>query len=179
MIGTNGNLDWLKNALAAIGVTADSGTQTVTSAVAGCRVYNSAAISVPNDTWTALTFNSERFDRFDNAASTYHSTTTNTARITVPAGLGGYYLIGGHAEFASNTTNRRGLRIVHSTGATVIASDVQEAVGNVHSLSIVTLYAVAAAEYVTLEAYQNSGGALNVNVAFNYSPEFWAVLVGV
>lgn len=179
LIGAGGNIEWLKNALAAIGITADSGLQTVDSAVAGCRVYNSAAISIPTATWTALTFNSERFDLYDDAASTYHSTVSNTGRITIPAGLGGYYLIGGHVEFAASTTNRRGIRIVHSVAATVIASEEAEAVASDHTMSLVTFYALAATEYVTLEVWQNSGGALNVLAAGNYSPEFWAVRVGV
>lgn len=178
-IGTGGNLDWLKNALSAIGITADSGAQTVDSAVAGCRVYNSAAISVSSGSWTALTFDTERYDSFDNAASTFHSTSSNTGRITIPAGLGGYYLIGGHIEFAANTTNRRGIRIVHSVGSAVIASDEQEATANDMGLSVVTLWSLAATEYVTLEVIQNSGGNLNVQASGNYSPEFWMTRVGV
>lgn len=172
-IGTGGNLEWLKNAAAAIGITADSGTQTIDSAMCGARVYNSAAISIPDNVWTALTFDTERFDLYDNAASTFHSTGANTDRITIPAGLGGYYLIGGHVEFAANTTNRRGIRIVHSVGTTVIASDEQEATANDMGLSIMTLYPLAAGEYVTIQVLQNSGGALNAKASGNYSPEFW------
>lgn len=179
LIGSGGNLEWLKNALAAIGVNADSGLQTVDSAVAGCRVYNSANISIPDAAWTALTFNTERFDLYDNAASTFHSTVSTTGRITIPTGLGGYYLIGGHVEFAANTTNRRGIRIVHSVGATVIAADDQEAPAAAMGLSITTLWPIAAAEYVTLEVWQNSGAALNALASGNYSPEFWAVRIGV
>lgn len=179
LIGSGGDLDWLKGALSAIGITSDSGAQTVDSAVAGCRVYNNANISIATAVWTALTFNTERFDLFDNAASTFHDTSSNTGRITIPAGMTGYYLIGGNVEFASSATNRRGIRIVHSVGATVLATHVQPATAGVDSLSICTLYALSAAEYVTLEVFQNSGGALNATVQGNYSPEFWAVRVAV
>lgn len=179
LIGASGNLDWLKGALSAIGITADSGIQTVDSAIAGCRVYNNANISVANNTWQALTYNTERFDSFDNASSTFHSTSANTDRITIPTGLGGYYLIGGHVEFAANTTNRRGIRIVHSVGTTVLASDEQEATVVAMGLSISTLFALAAAEYVTMEVFQNSGGAINAQASGNYSPEFWAVRLGI
>lgn len=145
----------------------------------GARVYNSANISVPNNTWTALTFNTERYDLYDNAASTFHSTGVNTGRFTVPAGLGGYYLVGGHVEFAANTTNRRGIRIVHSVGSAVIAADEQEATANDMGLSVSTLWLLSAAEYVTLEVLQNSGGAINCQSSASYSPEFWIVRIGV
>lgn len=178
-IGASGNLDWLKGALSAIGITSDSGSQTVDSAVAGCRVYNSANISVSSGSYTALTFDSERFDSFDNTASTYHSTSANTDRITIPAGLGGYYLIGAHVEFAANSTNRRGIRLIHSVGSAVIAAEEQQSTANDMGLSITTLWSLAATEYVTVQVWQNSGGALNVQASAKYSPEFWAIRVGV
>lgn len=178
-IGASGNLDWLKGALSAIGITADTGVQTVDSGIAGCRVRNTAAISVANNAWQALTFDAERFDLYDGAASTFHSTSANTDRITIPAGLTGYYLIGGHVEFAANTTNRRGIRIVHSVGATVIASDEQEATATAMGLSISTFFLLSAAEYVTLEVFQNSGGAINAQATLSYSPEFWVCRVGI
>lgn len=181
LIGASGNLDFLKGALAAIGVTADSGIQTVDSAVSGCRVYNSANESITSGTWTTLTFNSERFDLHDDAASTFHSTGANTGRITIPSGRTGYYVIGAHAEFANNTTGRRGIRIVHSVGSTVVAQHLEEASGGAldQSLGVVTLYKLQATEYVTAEVFQNSGGALNVLASGNYSPEFWAINVGI
>ena len=179
MIGSGGNLDWLKGALSAVGITSDSGLQTVDSAVCGARVYNSAAISIPSAAWTALTFDSERFDLYDNAASTFHSTVSNTDRLTVPAGLGGYYLVGGHIEFAANTTGRRGIQIVHSVGSAVIAEDDESPTNAAFGLSVSTLWSMAVGEYVTLQVYQNSGGALNVNASARYSAEFWIVRVGV
>ncbi|HET7128938.1 MAG TPA: hypothetical protein VFJ93_07680 [Gaiellaceae bacterium] len=179
LIGSGGNLDWLKNALSTIGITADSGLQSVESAMCGARVYNNANISVANNAWTALTFNSERWDLFDGAASTFHSTSSNTGRITIPSGLDGYYLIGGNVEFASNATNRRGIRIVHSVGATVIGTFISNASGTDHSLSVTSLWPLAAAEYVTLEVFQNSGGALNAQSTAAYSPELWAIRLAV
>lgn len=180
LIGSGGNLDWLKNALSVIGVTAETGYQTIDSAICGARVYNSANISVANAAWTALTFDTERWDLFDDAASTFHSTVSNTGRITVPTNLDGYYLIGGHVEFASNTTGQRGIRITHSSGPTVIAAQVVDAVGAVaQGLSVTTLWSMAATNYVTLEVYQSSGGALNALNTNAYSPEFWMVRVGV
>lgn len=146
----------------------------------GTRVYNNANISVANAAWTALTFNTERFDLYDGAASTFHSTVSNTGRITIPASLGGYYIIGGHVEFATNTTGQRGIRIIHSVGATELAGEQTQAIGvNPNAVSVVTGFALNAAEYVTLEVYQSSGAALNALASANYSPEFWAIRVAV
>lgn len=170
----------MKNALTVIGITADSGGQTVDSALSGCRAYNSAAISIPDAAWTALTFNSEYWDTHDAAASTFHSTSSNTGRITIPAGRGGYYLFGASVEFAANATGRRGVRIVHSVGATVFAESLEDATpSGAHALTIATLWSIAAAEYATVEVFQNSGGALNCNRSGDYSPEFWATFVGI
>ncbi len=180
LIGASGDLDWLKNALTLLGITADSGAQTVDSAVSGARVYNSAAESIGGAAWTPLTFNSEWWDTHDAASSTFHSTSSNTGRLTIPAGRGGYYLIGASVEFAADPTGIRGLRLVHSVGATVIATSLEDATPTgVHALTISTLWSLAAAEYVTCEVYQNSGGALNANRSAAYSPEFWMTFVGI
>ena len=64
------------------------------------RAYNDAAISIPNATTTALTFNSERWD-----TNTIHSTVTATGRLT--AVTAGVYNIFGHVRFASNNTGSR------------------------------------------------------------------------
>src|SRR5512139_267514 len=79
----------------------------------GCRVYNNAAINIANDTVTALTFNSERFD-----TNGIHSTALNTGRLTCQTA--GTYVITAHAAFAANATNRRQITI-RLNGATIIA----------------------------------------------------------
>lgn len=71
------------------------------------------------------------------------------------------------------------MRIVHSVGTTIIANQTAEAAAQEHSLSLATLWQLSATEYVTVEVFQNSGGALNVLASSAYSPEFWAVRVGV
>lgn len=53
----------------------------------GCALTASADQSTTGGTDTAITFNTEDFD-----TDAFHSTTSNTSRITIPAGLGGKYL---------------------------------------------------------------------------------------
>lgn len=117
----------------------------------------------------ALTFDSERVD-----VGAMHDTSTNTGRITVPTGGGGFYAIGGQIEFASNATGRRGIQI-RLNGTTVIARQEEANLGaNDHPLTIATVYQLAAGDYLELMGYQNSGGNLNMQATSAYSPEFYA-----
>lgn len=135
------------------------------------RVYNSANISIPSGTasYTALTFNSERYDQ--GTATEQHSTSSNTSRLTCrEAGLHG---IGGHIRYASNVTGIRDLAI-RLNGTTLIAVDRRgaAATGGTY-ISIATEYRLAVGDYVELVTLQNSGANLNVEVEGNDSPEFW------
>jgi hypothetical protein len=135
------------------------------------RVYNDAAISINNDTITALTFNSERWD-----TDTIHNTSTNTNRLTCQTA--GLYLIHGHVRFASNNTGYRiaGIRL---NGSTQIANQKTGATqGTTTVLSVSTVYLLTASDYVELVAYQDSGGALNVEAGGNLSPEFGMTYLG-
>ena len=70
----------------------------------GCRVYKSAGgggQTISNNTATALTFDSEEFD-----TDSFHSTSTNTSRITIPAGKGGKYLFEGFCILTNGTGDR-------------------------------------------------------------------------
>lgn len=140
------------------------------SAVAA-RVYNSANISISDATFTDLTFNSERYD-----TNTIHSTSSNSNRITLP--YAGKWLIAGHVAFASNATGVRAVRL-YKNGATELARQQSNAVvGFDTMISVSTADVFAVNDYVTLNVYQNSGGALNVLNAANYSPEFWCQYLG-
>lgn len=135
-----------------------------------CRVYNNAAFSVPNAAFTAVTFNSERFD---NAA--IHSTVTNTERLTIPTGGGGKYVVGGGAAYTANGNGNTRILSVGVNGIATYAgaqSSPWNAAANTY-INISTVYTMAAADYFTMPAYQDSTAALNIVQANNYSPEFF------
>lgn len=138
---------------------------------ASCRVYNDAAISHSSSgSWQYLTFNSEVHD-----TDTMHSTSSNTGRITF--NKGGVYVVSGHIEFASNATGIRGISI-RLGGSTFIAINSTTAInGTTHALSISTIRQFSATNYIELGAYQNSGGALNVNSSSAYTPYFAAARI--
>lgn len=137
-----------------------------------CRAYNDAAVSVANASGVAfITLNSERFD---NAAM--HSTSSNTSRITVPTGGGGKFIVGGAIQFAaSGLGTLRGMHIMVNRTSDIVWDTRPPSTSNTPAVSACAVYALSAADYVEMGAYQDSGGALNVNVAANYSPEFWAL----
>jgi hypothetical protein len=138
---------------------------------AHARVYNIGSISIPDVTWTSLTFNSERVD-----ISAMHSTSSNTGRLTVPSGEGGWYDLGGHAQFTTSAGGVARMIRIRLNGTTLLAS----APGGPISASfnayctVTTKYLLAAGDYVELQVFQNSGGALNCITAANESPEFFA-----
>lgn len=133
----------------------------------GARVYNSTDFT-HNSTgnWVAVTFDTERFD-----TDTIHSTSTNTSRLTI--NTGGKYLIGGAVTFTANATGQRQLGI-RDGGATFRVVTTEQGLDAVQvRLSVVTLYDMAANDYVELMAWQDSGGNLDILAQTTFSPEFW------
>lgn len=132
----------------------------------GARVYNSGDITIGNSSWTALTFDSERYD-----TDTIHSTVANTSRLT--ATTAGYYLISATARFDFNTTGQR-ILMIYLNNTTGIA---RQGIGNADAtnrehLNCTTVYYLSASDYVEAQVYQDSGGNLDIEQVGNYSPEF-------
>lgn len=139
------------------------------------RVYNNANIShATSGTEQALTFNQERYD-----VRATHSTSSNMGRLT--AARAGVYLIGGHIEWAANSTGQRAITIKHTNSTpttTVVAEHTSDATASgAHPQSIATTYELAKDDYVELFANQTSTAALNILASGNYSPEFWMTWV--
>ncbi|MGE5592880.1 MAG: hypothetical protein ACM3X3_04240 [Betaproteobacteria bacterium] len=135
------------------------------------RVCHNAAQSIANVTNTVLAFNSERFD-----TDGIHDTAINNSRLTCKTA--GKYYIAGNVRFASNSTGFRELNIILN-GSTIIARvALPAASASPTVLQIATVYDLAVGNYVELIVYQNSGGALNVEYASAFSPEFMMVRIG-
>lgn len=140
-----------------------------------CRAYRSTTQSIPNVTDTAIALDSERFDN-----ASMHSTSSLTERVL--STIAGKFLCGGHIEWAAVSTGDYrsiGLRLNASTFIANHSGPPSTFVGSSGSGSPVTLYSFGLTDYVVLNAYQNSGGAMNVNASISYSPELWMLWVGV
>jgi hypothetical protein len=124
----------------------------------GCYLTKSADQSIANGTVTALTFDTESFD-----TSAFHSTVTNTSRITIPAGKAGYYAVYGTATFAAAGSNSRS-SLLKKNGTTF-----QTYIGNAPSTGASTslvhnvVMNLVVGDYIEMFAYQSSGGAVNIS----------------
>ena len=138
-----------------------------------CRVYHGSAQSWPSTASSAASaFNSERYD-----TDGMHSTVTNNSRITI--NTAGLYLIGGHGEFAANSSGTRfiGIRV---NGSAYIAASLHDVAGTLNGyVSIATVYKFAATDYAELYFAQTSGSTLNLASAVATSPEFHATWIGL
>lgn len=127
----------------------------------GCSIYKSGtAQTISNGALTALTWESENWD-----TNAYHSTSSNTSRITIPAGLGGLYQVNGFASFASGSAV--GTRDVYLgvNGSAYYAAG--RIVGSAASELIVSVSAVlqlVAGDYIELFVFQNSGTSTTIPV---------------
>ena len=123
----------------------------------GCSLTQGSAQSISNTTQTDLTFDTEQFD-----TDGFHSTSTNTASITIPSSKGGYYLVTARVSYASNSTGTRGLWLLKN-GATYIGTCFSQPVstGDITTVQINAIVNLVATDYITMNAYQGSGGSLN------------------
>ena len=123
------------------------------------KAYHSTTQSVSDNSTTALSMDSEDFD-----TDGFHSTSSNTSRLTIPAGMGGKYLVVGHTTIPPvNTTGRR-VAVIQKNGAEVTGG-AQEGVPNATTYNIFSVSMVlilVAGDYIEFCAYQTSGGSLNV-----------------
>lgn len=119
------------------------------------RVTRSALQTISTATSTLVTFDVEIYDN-----GGYHSTVSNTDRITIPSVPNGFYWIYGSVQFAGNNTGYRELRLKFGGG--IYARLRQYGQISSNTLNIGMVLFLAATNYLQLEVYQNSGGNLNL-----------------
>jgi len=134
------------------------------------RVFNSVDVTVqqlrPGE-WQSLTFDSERWD-----TANLHDNKTNAGRLKAPV-AGKYYIFANITWQTPIESGVFGLRL-RLNGKTIIA---EQSVPNTAapyriSMSVGTLYALAAGDYVEVQVFQQSGGMLSIHHIPATSPEF-------
>lgn len=131
-----------------------------------CKVTNSAAQSLANNTVVAITWDTEAFDD-----CAMHSTASNTSRITIKRP--GKYRASANAYFASNDVGARQAYFYLNGAASTdnaIAASAVTGIDKVPHTEIFNL--TTAGDYVELRQFQNSGGSLNTTTSSWFMLEF-------
>jgi hypothetical protein len=140
--------------------------------VVGCAVYSTAQ-AIANNTDTNLNFDTERLD-----TDGFHSTVTNTSRITIPTGLTGWYVVNAKFRWDKNATGVRLLKIKKNgteiNAAPELSGSSTVFMGN--ELNIVDYF--VAGDYIEFSVFQTSGGALNAYLD-SINGQFSVIMVGV
>jgi tetratricopeptide (TPR) repeat protein len=155
-VGTNGQV--LKaNSAAATGL--EWGNETAI----GCSLYRTADQSISNATATMISWDAELYD-----TNSFHDNTTNPTRMTIPAGLGGKYLISVSIPYTANAVGER-VGYVHKNGTLFYLTsrgNLSATIGTFVNYSYIIN--LAATDYIEIQTYQSSGGALSVLGAVTY-----------
>ena len=147
-----------------------------TPAFVGAKVYKSANQSIPNATWTTLTFNSESFD-----TDGFHDTSSNTSRMTIPSGKGGKYLVQWQATWDPNATGSRNTKIILNGGTTVAYGTWSMALTGAGDSTIhanTAVLSLSVADYIEIQMGQGSGGNLDANGGANDGNTFSIIYLG-
>lgn len=136
-----------------------------TTAIAA-RVTRTSAQSIPNATWTGISFSQATFDDRPSGLSAHWSGGTPT-RLTCR--VAGVYIISGHISFSANSTGRRVVRIFRNDTTQIALSSVNATSTQLVHISLSALLKLSVGDYIELGAYQDSGGVLDI--AYDtYSP---------
>ena len=160
-------------------LTADSTTATglkwaassSTPTFIGTKIYNTTDQAISTGTWTSITYNSETLD-----SDGFHSTSSNTSRITIPTGKGGKYIFTLIASFANNGTGDRRIALAKN-GTRLVYCLFTPNSTNYTYMNYSTVVSAAAADYFEVQVYQSSGGNLNA-VGGSDLTDFTATFVG-
>ena len=139
-------------------------TASSTPTFVGCSLYMSSGQSLTNNTVTNLNWDTENFD-----TDSFHSTVTNTSRITIPSGKDGKYLFAWNVSYYANATGVRETAL-RKNGSSIIYQDFPISSNNGEtSMTATYIVSAVATDYFELAGYQASGGNLDVRGGSNKS----------
>jgi hypothetical protein len=126
----------------------------------GCKVYNSTTQAITNNSETVLTFDTEDFD-----TDGFHSTSSNTSRFTVPAGLSGKYEVIARAYFPFTASNFKYLGIWKNGNTTAIYRVAGPTATSPDTVALSTVLDLVAGDYIEITWTHDNGSTQNTGHA--------------
>lgn len=152
------------------GLTLNGGFITGSTSTA-CRIRRTSNQSIPNATWTQISFSTAVFDDRPAGISSQWSSGSPT-RLTCQ--VSGTYLIVGQVSFIGNSTGRRVIRLLQNGTTALAIHGVNSGTSRLIHLTVSTVVKLSVNDYIELGAYQESGKALDI-LTSDYSPVLsWA-----
>lgn len=126
----------------------------------GAKATRVTTQSIPNATWTAVTFTGEDYD-----SNAFHDNSTNPSRFTVPAGKTGYYTLKFLVSWdvAGAGDRYMAFRVNGGTVTGTVAGFYRTSI-YFNQGAAIDLH-LTAGDYVEMMVYQDYGGALDVRTA--------------
>ena len=154
-VGTNGQV-LTADSTAATGLKWAAASSAAT--FVGVSAYRTTNQSIASGAGVIINWDAETID-----SNGFHDNSTNNSRLTVPTGYGGKYWVTAAVEYFNNSSGIRSTTI-RKNGSTYLA--VSNCNGNSSSSNSTTsaqiMLDLAAGDYLEVDAYQSTGGSLNV-----------------
>ena len=134
------------------------------STFAGCSLTRSTSLSVANNSEAAVGFDTESFD-----SDGYHSTSTNTSRITIPSGKAGKYLFAMTMCWTTSSVGERRLQLKKNGAAHKYLWQMGGISGGYVFNPAAVIVDAAVGDYFEMFVFQTSGGNLTLVEGFDYT----------
>jgi len=141
-------------------------TPSSTPTFIGAVVGFSADKTISNTTTTVLTMDTELFD-----SNGFHSTSSDTSRLTIPAGYAGKYFISSQLFPIENSAGRREIRF--RKNGSEIAGWNMNAYGTMEMIQFYAYVDASVADYFEVTFRQNTGGNLTLYGSTNVGGAAW------
>ena len=137
----------------------------------GCLAYKTGSQSISYNTWTLVTFDSEADD-----SDSFHSTSTNTGRLTIPSGKGGRYLVNAQLLWDQTTSASGQFRIRLNNTSNIMGTIV--GYGGYNTGNISQIANLSAGDYITVEAYTDVGSGNTIQPYMDRTNFFQVLYLG-
>lgn len=135
------------------GITSESALNKVKSAVCGVRLTDAGTQALDEYEQTTLTWDTETLD-----TDAFYDTGT-PSRITIPAGMGGYYIVSVAIRWQSNAGGSRSLWVEDDTGAALGREMVSPSGGTYTNQTLTFVAPLSAGDWIIARAYQGGSSA--------------------